>query len=108
MEHIQIVQNEDVVRSLYERALNQKNLQLLEYYISDDFIGFAGKKGHQAFAEPFQALIKAAPDLEYKIEELISEGDKVAVKWKLSGTQTGPFQFQYSAPLAPSGKSFSN
>jgi predicted ester cyclase len=108
MENAQTIQNEDVVRDLYEKVLNQKNLELLQYYISDDFIGFAGRKGYDAFAEPFRALIKAAPDLEYKIEELISEGDKVVVKWKLQGTQTGPFQFQYAVSIAPTGKSFSN
>jgi len=108
MENTKTIQNEEVVRHLYEEVLNKKNLELLQYDVSDDFVGSAGRKGYDAFAEPFRALISAAPDLEYKIEELISEGDKVVVKWKLQGTQTGPFQFQYTVPLAPTGKLFSN
>jgi predicted ester cyclase len=99
----QSLKNKDIIRGLYENALNKKDLGLLKIYIADDFIGFKGKRGHEAFAEPFLALIEAAPDLEYKIEELISEGDKVAVKWKLHGTQTGQFQY-----VLPTGKTFEN
>jgi len=103
MENTQSIQNKKLIRNLYENALNKKNLELLKNYISEDFIGLAGKKGYEGFAEPFIALIKAAPDLEYQIEELLCEGDKVVVKWKLQGTQTGQFQY-----VAPTGKTFTN
>jgi predicted ester cyclase/heme-degrading monooxygenase HmoA len=103
MENGQSIKNKEIIRGLYENALNKKNLGLLKIYIADDFIGFKGKRGYEAFAEPFLALIEAAPDLEYKIEELISEGDKVVVKWKLHGTQTGKFQY-----VLPTGKTFEN
>jgi len=103
MENNQSLKNKEIIRGLYENALNKKNLGLLKNYISDDFIGLAGKKGYEAFAEPFLTLIKAAPDLEYKIGELICEGDKVVVKWKLHGTQTGQFQY-----VLPTGKTFEN
>jgi predicted ester cyclase len=103
MENNQSLKNKEIIRGLYENALNKKNLGLLKIYISDDFIGFAGKKGYEAFAEPFLTLIQAAPDLEYKIEELICEDDKVVVKWKLQGTQTGQFQY-----VLATGKTFAN
>jgi predicted ester cyclase/heme-degrading monooxygenase HmoA len=103
MKNSQSLKNKEIIRGLYENALNKKNMELLKTYIAGDFTGITGKKGYEAFAEPFLGLIKAAPDLEYKIEELISEGDKVAVKWKLHGTQTGQFQY-----VPPTGKTFAN
>ncbi len=56
MENSQSIKNKEIIRGLYENALNKKNLGLLKIYIADDFIGFKGKKGQEAFAEPFLAL----------------------------------------------------
>jgi predicted ester cyclase len=103
MDTIQLTQNKDVVLDLYENVLNKKKLELLGEYIADDFVGTNGKKGSEGFQQPLLPLIQAFPDFEYKLEELICEGDKVAVQWKLSGTHTGQFQY-----IAPTGKTFSN
>ena len=44
--------------------------------------------GHQGFSAGFYA---AFPDLEHRVEELIAEGDRVAVRFRLMGTNTGEF-----------------
>jgi len=98
-----IHRNKEVIRKLFEQSLNQKNLELLKDFISEDFVGITGKKGAFGFEEPFIALIKAFPDLQYKIDELIGEGDKVVIKWKLQGTHTGKFQ-----SVEATGKAISN
>jgi predicted ester cyclase len=36
-------------------------------------------------------LRTAFPDIHYETEEVIAEGDKVAVRTTMTGTQTGPF-----------------
>src|SRR4030095_11481428 len=92
-----------VVLDLYENVLNKKKLELLKEYIADDFVSTTGQKGYEGFQQTLLPLIKAFPDFEYKLEELICEGDKVAVKWKLFGTHTGQFQY-----IMPTGKTFSN
>ncbi|HTJ48040.1 MAG TPA: ester cyclase [Cyclobacteriaceae bacterium] len=84
--------NKEVVRNIYEQAFNKRNLQLLQNYISDDYIGIKGTKGAAGFQEPAAALIKAFPDAQWHLVSLIGEGDNVFVKWKFEGTQTGTFQ----------------
>lgn len=85
--------NKDVVRKIYEQAMNLRNMRLLGDLISDEFVGFLGAKGAVAFQDRVTELIKALPDAQWKIEELIAEGDRVVVRWKLKGTHLGPFLF---------------
>jgi steroid delta-isomerase-like uncharacterized protein len=47
----------------------------------------------------FAAITAAFPDVRITPEELIGEGDKVAVRWTLRGTHRGPFQ-----GLPPTGR----
>lgn len=85
-------QNKTVVRSIYEQALNKRNLSLLNDLISPDFTGIRGMKGAAAFEEPVAGVIKAIPDAQWNIEALIAEGSQVFIWWKVKGTNTGPFQ----------------
>ena len=87
-----IEKNKEVIRTLYEQALNKRNMGLLQDFVSEDYVGIGGEKGATAFEAPVAALIKALPDIQWNIEELIGEGDKVVVRWKVQGTHTGPFQ----------------
>lgn len=84
-------QNKEVVRKIYEEALNKRNMGLLKEYISPEYIGVAGVKGPEGFQIPVGQVINAFNDVQWNIEELIAEGDKVLVKWKLTGTYTGQF-----------------
>lgn len=95
--------NKETVRKLYEQSLNRKNLELLHDFVSEDYVGAYGKKGTDGFREPVDALIKAFPDANWEVQELISEGEKVVVKWKFTGTHTGPFQH-----IAATNKEVSN
>jgi steroid delta-isomerase-like uncharacterized protein len=95
--------NKEIVRKLYEQSLNKRNLELLHNLVSEDYVGVRGIKGAAGFQEPVIPLIKAFPDIQWNIEELIGEGDKVVVKWKLQGTHTGQWQH-----YATTGKTITN
>jgi predicted ester cyclase/heme-degrading monooxygenase HmoA len=84
-------QNKDVVQKAFEQGLNKRNFELLKECIADDFTGVQGKKGPAAFYEPILPLIKSFPDIQWKIDEFVAEGDKVFIHWKWQGTQTAPF-----------------
>lgn len=98
-----IQRNKEVVRKLYEQALNKRNLALLQEFVSEDYVGIGGEKGAAAFEVPVAALFKALPDIQWKIEEIVGEDDKVVVRWKVQGTHTGPFQH-----IAATGNTISN
>jgi len=98
-----IEKNKEIIQKIYEQALNKRDLEILNNYISDEFVGIAGKKGVAAFQEPAQMLIKAMPDVQWTVQEIIAEGDKVMVKWKIQGTSKAPF-----TGFGPTGKAVSN
>jgi len=95
--------NKEIIRNLYEQSLNKRNMSLLNDFISEDFVGIKGVKGAAGFEAPVIALIKAFPDIQWKVEELIGDDDKVVVKWKWQGTHTGQF-----GNFIATGKTFSN
>jgi steroid delta-isomerase-like uncharacterized protein len=87
-----IQNNKETVRKLYEEALNKRNMKLLSNYISENFTGPGGLKGVAGFEEPVQALIKSFPDVQWKIQELVGDGNQVVVRWEIHGTHTNQFQ----------------
>lgn len=95
--------NKKIVQNLYEQALNKRNFETLQEYVSEEFTGPNGKKGGEAFKERIAPLITAFPDVQWNIQELIGEGDKVLIRWKLEGTHTGLFM-----NIAATGKPVSN
>lgn len=95
--------NKEVIRKLYEQALNKRNFEMLRDLIDENFVGPEGEKGPEGFAGPVNMLISAFPDVQWKIEQLMAEGDNVMVKWKVEGTHTAPFRF-----IPPTGNRFSN
>jgi len=98
-----IQKNEAVVRTVFEQSLNKKNLALLKDLISDDYEGPQGTKGAEGFQKPILPILKAFPDIQWHVEDLIGEDDKVVIKTKWQATNTGPF-----ITLAPTGKAVSN
>lgn len=95
--------NKEIVRNLYEQSLNKRNMALLQALVSPDYNGPRGEKGAAGFEAPIAPLIKASPDVQWNVQDMIGEGDRVVVRWKLQGTHTGQFQH-----IAPTGKTFNN
>ena len=97
------VLNEEVIERLYNEALNKRNMRLLNDFISEDFVGVRGLKGSAGFEEPVKGLIKAFPDIQWNIQEVVSNDNKVVVRWIWKGTHKAEFQH-----YAITGKTFSN
>jgi len=77
-----------------ENAVAQMNSGNLEGYLemySDDLTlhgyppGVEGKAGVSAF---YAAFAKALPDVELTAEDVIADGDKVAVRYRIRGTHS--------------------
>jgi len=81
--------NKALVRRYFEEVWNKGNLDLVDELVSVDivghvregeFTGFEGNKQHViSFRTPF-------PDVHITIEDLIAEGDKVAMRYTVTGT----------------------
>jgi predicted ester cyclase len=55
--------------------------------------------GLTEFKEMVSGLLAGFPDLRFTIEDQITSGDKVAIRWRAEGTNSGPL-----GDIAPTGK----
>jgi predicted ester cyclase len=84
--------NKRTIRRIFEEAINQNRPELLNQLIAADYVGPRGDKGPSAFGAPIDALRHALSDLHYTLEDVAAtEGDRVTVRWVLSGRHTGIF-----------------
>src|ERR1700749_5030460 len=83
--------NKSMVRDLFEKFVNGRDLSRLQEIIGDDNPGPRGLKGARGFRANLEPLSKAVPDILYKITSLIGEADQVAVSWEWHGTQKAPY-----------------
>ena len=56
-------------------------------------------QGAEAFKEHVRLVKAAFPDIRFTVDEIIAEGDKVAVRWTLRGTHMGEWR-----DMAPTGR----
>lgn len=95
--------NKAVVRAFVE-AVNS-DLDRLAELVSDDFVrhstaaGPTGLRGRAALVRFLQGEREAFPDAHETVEDIVAEGDRVAVRHRFTGTQLGPL-----GRLPPSGR----
>jgi predicted ester cyclase len=95
-------QNKAVVRRLFEDHWNQKNRSLTDELFAPSAILHTPDgvlSGLQGATDLFDAYATAFPDFHLTLEDVVAEGDKVAVRWTFEGTHRGPF-----AGIAATGK----
>ncbi len=97
--------NREVVRQ-YQEASNRNDLDALDEWVAADLVSHNPTPGLPAGLEgakmAHRAILAAFPDLHYHIEDLIAEGDRVVMRFRLHCTQRGEFM-----GLAPTGKEIS-
>jgi steroid delta-isomerase-like uncharacterized protein len=95
--------NKSLVRQYYDQVLNNGQFQAMNEFVSPDY-----KRYLSANAAPLNAegqtkrvagLRAAFPDLHFTLDDLIADGDRVAVRGTVRGTHKGVFQ-----GIAPTGK----
>ena len=88
-----VEQNEAVVRQVLA-LIDERNLdEAFELYALDYiYHGPAGElRGRDGIRGLWDVFLTGFPDLHSTIEDMISEGDKVVLRWRVEGTHTGEF-----------------
>jgi steroid delta-isomerase-like uncharacterized protein len=70
--------------SRWIEARNTNNVEAAVALFSEDW--------HNRLRGAFNAITNAFPDVKITINEMIAEGNKVAVRWTFTGTHRGEFQ----------------
>lgn len=99
-----IEKNKEIVRR-FHTELWAGNDAVVDELVDPNFNSGMGKpdeiKAGVAWA------LSTTPDLKLDIEDMIGEGDKVVMRWRMSGTNLGPSPSAEGWPMPPTGKPFS-
>jgi len=97
-----VEENKAKLNRLVEEAINKGDLTVADEVIASDYVyHFPGMdfKGPEGFKQFITIQRTAFPDLHVTVDEMIAEGNKVACRFKISGTMKGEMM-----GMAPTGK----
>ena len=86
-------QNKALARRFYEETFNKKNFNAIDDICEAGIIDHSAIPGQAAgvkgLKDTFSMYLKAFPDTQVKVEQLIAEGDVVVARISGSGTHRG-------------------
>jgi steroid delta-isomerase-like uncharacterized protein len=86
-------ENKALIRRLYEEAINQNSLQVLDEITSSQVrvhTPFSQQQaGREGLEEVSTSMLRAFPDYHVTIEDQIAEADKVVTRYIARGTHQG-------------------
>jgi len=89
-------ESKDLARRFYDEVFNAGELDRVDELLTPDFVDHEegppgmpdGIEGVKAFVAMYR---EAFPDLRATVEEMVEEGDKIAVRTTFTGTHDGDF-----------------
>ena len=87
--------NKQLARDWFEQVWNQKSEEAIDrmFSLHGKAHGFLGPDGvldgPEAFKEAHRVFCAAFPDIHADIEQIVAEGDVVAIRWKATLTHLG-------------------
>src|SRR5215218_8533608 len=89
--------NKEKARRLYEEAFGGGNAQVIDELLDPDFVchdpnSETGEiRGAETIKREIEYFRNAVPDLFWRVEDQVAEGDKVTTPYTLGGTHQGEF-----------------
>ena len=100
-----IEENKTIVRRWNEEVWNKGDLAAIDELFATDFVFNYPPPGAAPNREGYKQFITRNfatwADIHCTIEDMVAEGDKIAVRWTWNGTHKGEFEL---VGLAPTGK----
>ena len=89
-----VAANKSLVERFYEEVWGKGNVAFAHEVFADDYVRHDFRPGEAADGAAGQARIAQAfrgafPDLQWRVDLVLGDGDLVAARWTASGTQTG-------------------
>jgi len=96
-------ENKAASRRIIEEAWNKGNLAVVDELIASNYVAHGFAEAEFNGTDGFRKLVSmyriAFPDLHVAIDDMVAEGDMVAVRYTLGGTHKGDLM-----GIAPTGK----
>lgn len=89
-------EDQAIIARIYEEVFNMGKLEQINTLIAVDYIdhnpiGPGGESGIEGFKQTVRALRFAFPDLHFRVEEMLVNGDKVTTRTTMKGTHKNSF-----------------
>jgi steroid delta-isomerase-like uncharacterized protein len=85
--------NDAIARRWFEEVWNQRRVETIrELLTPESFCHSEGGmlKGHDPFVDLVHSpFLTAFPDIRLSVEDTVSEGDRVVIRWRAEGTHAG-------------------
>jgi steroid delta-isomerase-like uncharacterized protein len=83
-----------IARDFFEQIWNQGDPNAIDKFISPNTIGNDPQfgTGRESFRKKWREWQVAFPNIHFRVDEVIVEGNQVVTKWHLTGTQSGPLE----------------
>jgi len=96
------VDNQEIVRRFFGALWSKGELDVADELVADEHVHHLGDqllRGPEGVKGAVVWLRSAFPDLRFVLDDVVGEGDRVAVRWTATGTHGGRF-----ADLDPTGR----
>jgi predicted ester cyclase len=85
-------ENKALVQRFYDEVINQKNLAVLDQFLSPSAVNHSVPTGLPQGPSQFLGMhLNAFPDLKVTVEDLLADGDKVIARVSIRGTHQAAF-----------------
>ncbi len=86
--------NKDLVRRLFEEVFPAGDPTAVRDLVAPATVDHDPMPGQPAGVEGIEYVVStlhsAYPDLQFTVDDLVAEADRVAIRWTMRGTNTGP------------------
>src|SRR5215469_15710012 len=93
-----IEDNKRIVRRFFDEAWNKKQVAQLEEYLSSENLHHFGVQQARLGPNEVRTIMenwhRGLRDFQYHIEDMVGEGDRVAILVRFTGTHTGDFEIE--------------
>jgi steroid delta-isomerase-like uncharacterized protein len=97
-----VERNKSVARKPFDYVFNKNELGAISDVAAEDFVGHHGSheiRGQEGLRQLLVMYRIAFPDARITVVDQFAESDKVATRWRLTGTHQGPLM-----EISPTGR----
>ncbi len=88
-------ENKTIARRYVQEAINQRNMDVLDEIFAPEFVDHTAVPGQapgvEGLKQFFTMMDAGFPDFRAVVEDVIAEGDEVAIRFTFHGTHQGEF-----------------
>lgn len=88
--------NRAFARRWNDEVWGERNLDLIDDLVADEFVGYDPSlpepvRGPDGVRKTAEMMLSAFPDAQVDLEEVVAEGDRIAVRIRCTGTHEGEY-----------------